>query len=53
MTQPPERVIDFQTRHAGIWEAFETLATRCHEAGGPLDEKTRRLVKLGDRKSVV
>ncbi len=29
-----------------VCKAFENLGTQCHE-GGPLDEKTRRLVKLG------
>ncbi len=29
-----------------VCKAFENLGTQCHEAG-PLDEKTRRLVKLG------
>jgi alkylhydroperoxidase/carboxymuconolactone decarboxylase family protein YurZ len=47
MSQPPGRVIEFETKHAEIWEAFTALAAKCHEAGGPLDEKTRRLVKLG------
>jgi hypothetical protein len=28
-----------------VWEAFAQLGERCHEAG-PLDAKTRRLVKL-------
>jgi alkylhydroperoxidase/carboxymuconolactone decarboxylase family protein YurZ len=29
-----------------VCKAFENLGTQCHESG-PLDEKTRRLVKLG------
>jgi len=28
-----------------VWGAFNDLGERCHEAG-PLDEKSRRLVKL-------
>lgn len=28
-----------------MWEAFEELGEQCHQAG-PLDEKTRRLVKV-------
>lgn len=28
-----------------VWKAFNDLGDRCHEAG-PLDEKSRRLVKL-------
>jgi alkylhydroperoxidase/carboxymuconolactone decarboxylase family protein YurZ len=47
MTPPPERVLDFEKKHVEIWEAFKTLAGKCHETGGPLDEKSRRLVKLG------
>lgn len=47
MQQPPPKVIDFQSRYPEIWEAFTTLAKRCHESGGPLDEKSRRLAKLG------
>ena len=34
-----------RTKHPEIWQAFSNLAEACHEAG-PLDEKTRRLVKL-------
>jgi alkylhydroperoxidase/carboxymuconolactone decarboxylase family protein YurZ len=40
-------VADFQSSYPRIWEAFNELGARCHESGGPLDEKTRRLVKLG------
>lgn len=32
-------------RHPEIWESFTELGERCAEAG-PLDAKTRRLVKL-------
>jgi alkylhydroperoxidase/carboxymuconolactone decarboxylase family protein YurZ len=28
-----------------VWKAFEQLGQQCHQAG-PLDEKSRRLVKL-------
>jgi alkylhydroperoxidase/carboxymuconolactone decarboxylase family protein YurZ len=31
--------------HQEVWQRFTALADACHEAG-PLDEKTRRLVKL-------
>jgi len=41
----PPFVGDFRTTHPEIWEAFNALADRCHN-GGPLDEKTRRLVKV-------
>ena len=42
----PKSVQGFQDQHPKIWEAFADLGKRCHETG-PLDEKTRRLVKLG------
>ena len=45
-TKLPEIPRDFARQHPGIWESFESLGRRCHEAG-PLDDKTRRLVKLG------
>jgi alkylhydroperoxidase/carboxymuconolactone decarboxylase family protein YurZ len=35
----------FRDRYPKLWEAFDRLGTECHQAG-PLDEKTRRLVKL-------
>ncbi len=41
----PPFVGDFRESHAEVWEAFNALADRCHSAG-PLDEKTRRLVKV-------
>jgi alkylhydroperoxidase/carboxymuconolactone decarboxylase family protein YurZ len=36
---------DFRKSHPEVWEAFNEFAGRCHEAG-PLDEKSRRLVKV-------
>lgn len=46
MQEPlPPSVTSFQQKHAAVWEAFANLGERCHESG-PLDEKTRRLVKL-------
>ncbi|HXG35185.1 MAG TPA: carboxymuconolactone decarboxylase family protein [Bryobacteraceae bacterium] len=41
----PESVLRFRDRYPKVWEAFDRLGTECHEAG-PLDEKTRRLLKL-------
>ena len=41
----PKNIATFQKRHPTVWRAFAQLADRCHEAG-PLDEKTRRLVKV-------
>ena len=45
-TQLPELPQSFSRQYPAIWKSFETLANQCHEAG-PLDAKTRRLVKLG------
>lgn len=41
----PKAVNDFRKRHPEVWKAFNDLGESCHRAG-PLDEKTRRLVKL-------
>jgi alkylhydroperoxidase/carboxymuconolactone decarboxylase family protein YurZ len=47
MKEPlPKSVIEFKSQYPEVWEAFAALGEKCHE-GGPLDEKTRRLVKLG------
>ena len=43
--QLPKAVDRFRKRHPEVWKVFNELGDRCHEAG-PLDEKTRRLVKL-------
>ncbi len=45
-TKLPDPPADFARQHPDIWAAFEALADRCHIAG-PLDVRTRRLVKLG------
>lgn len=42
----PASVMEFEKKHPQIWQAFSDLAEKCHETGGPLDERTRRLVKL-------
>ncbi len=42
----PDSVKNFETAYPEVWRAFNELGARCHESGGPLDEKTRRLVKL-------
>jgi alkylhydroperoxidase/carboxymuconolactone decarboxylase family protein YurZ len=42
----PQSVIKFESKYPEIWKAFAALGEACHEIG-PLDEKTRRLVKLG------
>ena len=42
----PPSIAGFKERYPEIWNAFSGLAAACHEQGGPLDDKTRRLVKL-------
>lgn len=46
-SKTPKQVREFEKKYPVIWKSFENLGTACHEQGGPLDEKTRRLVKLG------
>ena len=41
----PPSASAFREKHAAVWDAFAKLGNACHETG-PLDEKTRRLVKL-------
>ena len=41
----PRPVEDFRTAYPDVWKAFTELGDHCHKAG-PLDEKTRRLVKV-------
>lgn len=41
----PQPLEDFRTEYADVWKAFTELGDQCHNAG-PLDEKTRRLVKI-------
>lgn len=43
----PKSVVEFEKSYPAVWEAFTALGEQCHTAGGPLDEKTRRLAKLG------
>ncbi len=43
----PQSITEFQKKYPEVWQAFAGLGEKCHESGGPLDEKTRRLVKLG------
>ena len=43
--QLPKAVDQLRKRHSDVWKAFNDLGDRCHQAG-PLDEKSRRLVKL-------
>src|SRR5581483_4006904 len=41
----PKPVQNFRKRYPDVWTAFNELGDRCHSAG-PLDERTRRLVKV-------
>lgn len=47
MKEPlPKSVVSFKQKYPAVWNAFAALGEQCHEAG-PLDEKSRRLIKLG------
>ncbi len=46
MTYLPDVYKGFQQQFPDIAEAYDELALKCHH-WGPLDEKTRRLIKLG------
>ncbi len=46
MTYLPDIYIGFKQEFPEIAKAYDDLAVKCHD-WGPLDEKTRRLVKLG------
>ncbi len=41
----PQPVVKFKDDYPEVWKAFTQLGDRLHKAG-PLDERTRRLVKL-------
>lgn len=41
----PTPAEELKREHPDVWKAFAQLGDRCHNAG-PLDERTRRLVKL-------
>ncbi len=46
MSRPPKRFLQFKKDYKKIFAAYERLGAAVHEAG-PLDEKTRALIKLG------
>ncbi len=46
MAKLPKAFEAFRRRYQSVYEAYETLGKIAHEAG-PLDQKTRELVKLG------
>jgi len=45
MAEPSKHNRQFRKSYPEVWQAFSHLADACHSAG-PLDEKSRRLVKL-------
>lgn len=46
MSYLPEIYKEFKQQFPEVAKAYDVLASSCHE-WGPLDEKTRRLIKLG------
>ncbi len=42
----PKWTKHFQRAYPKVWRAFQELGEECHSAG-PLDQRTRRLVKIG------
>ena len=46
MTKLPKAFETFRKRYRSVYKAYEALGGAAHEAG-PLDQKTRELVKLG------
>ncbi len=46
MTYLPTIYKEFQQQFPEVTKAYNALAASCHQ-WGPLDEKTRRLIKLG------
>ena len=47
MQDMPEPFVEFQAEFPEIYQRNEALGQFIHEHGGPLDTKTRWLVKLG------
>jgi len=45
MSKIPKRFLGFQKEYPAIARAYEDLGKACH-SGGPLDDKTRALVKF-------
>ena len=46
MNYLPDIYQEFQQQFPDVAKAYDDLAAKCHD-WGPLDEKTRRLIKLG------
>ncbi len=45
MTELPKPYVNFQEQYPDVWQAYNQLGAAVH-AAGPLDEKTRGLLKL-------
>jgi len=45
MPKPSTSADQIRQSHPEVWQRFTALADACHDAG-PLDERTRRFVKL-------
>ena len=45
MAQIPESYLNFKETYQDIWQAYNQLGAAVHSAG-PLDERTRALIKL-------
>jgi AhpD family alkylhydroperoxidase len=45
MSNLPKSYVQFQEKYTDIWQAYDQLGAAVH-AAGPIDEKTRGLVKL-------
>jgi alkylhydroperoxidase/carboxymuconolactone decarboxylase family protein YurZ len=43
----PSSIQEFERQYPEVWQAFAVLGEKCHEKGGPLDVRSRRLIKLG------
>ena len=46
MERLPRSVTKFAGDYPEVWQTFNQLGDQCHQAG-PLDERSRRLVKVG------
>jgi len=46
MEKLPRTFKDFVKKHGNVWDAHEQLTRACAETG-PLDRKTRELIKIG------
>ena len=42
----PAQLEDVRQEFPEVWEAFTRLADACHDRGGPLEERSRKLAKL-------